>query len=224
MEAGESTRFRCHSNQETVSNGNSLPRRADPRSGDLVLVRRLLARDEAAWREFVSQYRNLILHRIHAVAREVNVTIDLAEVVEEICADVFALLLSRNMDSLRQFSGRSRLSTWLAVVVRRTALRYFSRNGRRPGQPDTAEFDQIPLPEFPSTVALHERREQLHAALTQLSDNDQRILALYYEQQHSYAQIGEAFGISENSVGPRLNRARQRLRRILDAKCDEPCP
>ena len=63
----------------------------------------------------------------------------------------------------------------------------------------------------------------LDAALKQLSDTDQRLLSMFYNTRCSYAEIGVEFGISENSVGPRLNRARNRLRAVLTSqRSDSP--
>jgi len=221
MEAGNQTRPDCHSlDESSLSDGNQ-PYQAELHHEDLGLVRRLLARDESAWRAFVEQYHRLILHRIHAAAREIRFESCDSDLLEEVCADVFAQLVSRNMDSLRRYSGRSKLSTWLAVVVRRTALRGLTRQAQRARQPDTAELDQLPVPGPTEAAAREDHRKALQSALEQLSTADQEVLKLYYDHQQSYAEIGSVCGISENSVGPRLNRARSRLRAILKQDDDE---
>lgn len=199
---------------------NGLPRRTVPRDEDLVLVRRLLARDESAWREFLQRFRNLILHRIHAAARELGLPIPQTDLAEDVCADVFSSLLSRDMDSLRRFEGRSRLSTWLTVVVRRIAIRSLTRRARQPRQPDTGEFDRIPWPDSPTPNAAWDSGQRLEAALTRLSDDDRAVLILFYRQRRSYAEIGEQLGITENAVGPKLHRARSRLKSLMTGDDD----
>ncbi len=218
METGEHTRIRLlgkdiTEHSETVHS----PHQRTNAERDSLLVRRLLARDESAWREFVSQYRGLLISRIHAAASELNCGFPTADSVEEICADVFTMLVSREMESLRNFSGRSRLSTWLSVIVRRTALRALTQARQRPSQPDTGELDMIPQSDGSVDASLGSSRARVRNGLRQLSPDDRNLLTMFYEQQHSYEQIASAFQISVNAVGPKLDRARKRLQKILES-------
>jgi RNA polymerase sigma factor (sigma-70 family) len=213
METGNPTRLSDHRDQDALRSDGSQPCRSNLHQKDLDQVRRLLARDERAWLEFVREYRKLILHRIHAAAREFRLASGRSDLVEDVCAEIFALLLSNNMDSLRQYAGRSKLSTWLAVVVRRTAMRYFQRYAAGHRQSDTAEMDQIPVP--CANESDEHQQHRLRTTLRRLSPADQQVLTLYYDSQQSYAQIAAALGITENAVGPKLQRARSRLKAIL---------
>lgn len=221
METGEPARIRMlrdHSCGHTET--NDPPHQPADAKRDLLLVRRLLARDESTWRDFVSQYRGLLINRIHAAAAELNFGAPAGDLIEEICADIFSLLVSGKMESLRQFSGRSRLSTWLAVVVRRTALRALAKAQRRPHQPDTAELEMIPQCDGSSAKSMNIRRDRVHNGMQQLSADDNKILTMYYEKQQSYEQIARAFQISVNAVGPKLDRARKRLKKVLESSPD----
>ena len=221
METGEHTRLRLlrkdlTEHSETVHS----PHQRTDAERDSLLVRRLLARDESAWREFVSQYRGLLISRIHAAASELNCGIPSADSVEEICADVFTMLVSREMESLRQFSGRSRLSTWLSVIVRRTALRALVQAKHRPPQPDTGELDMIPQSDVSAAASLGSSQDRVRNGMRQLSPDDRNLLTLFYEKQQSYEQIASAFQISVNAVGPKLDRARKRLQKLLESGPD----
>ena len=221
MEAGEHTRIRMLRDESSVDTEPiPAPHRLADAKRDLLLVRRLLARDESAWCEFVSQYRRLFINRIHAAASELNSGLPASDIVEEICADVFSVLVSREMESLRQFSGRSRLSTWLSVVVRRTALRVLANAQRRPHQPDTAELDMIPQSDGSAARSLNMSQDHVRDGMQHLSTDECRLLAMYYEKQQSYEQIANAFQISVNAVGPKLDRARKRLKKILESRSD----
>ena len=90
---------------------------------DMALVQRMVAGENSAWVEFVSQFDSLVFARIQATWREVGLTFLSTEVAAEISSEVIAGLLNNDMKSLRGYSGRSRLSTWLSVIVRRTTLR-----------------------------------------------------------------------------------------------------
>ena len=181
---------------------------------DLTLVQRLLVRDEAAWLEFVTRFDRLIQSRIDATCREVGMTTDLANVVTEVSAEVYAALVDRDMESLRNFSGRSRLSTWLSVVVRRIALRHVSRRRRLPVSAQPEQCSQL-VERTPESDGA-EKLAEIKAARHQLSSSDQRVLRLFYDDGRTYEQIAEVLEISANAVGPKLYRARRRLRKILE--------
>lgn len=214
MNEGDRTGIRKGSTRPTVLNGTQ-PHRSETAAADSDLVRRLLLREECAWREFIARFRNLILERIHSTAREFRRPEPAPDLVDEICADVFNSLLSRDMDSLRRFEHRCRLSTWLAVLVRRITIRSLSRLSRQPRQPESGELNQIPHRPVETTETDVSAGRQLSAAMHELSPDDQQLLKLYYEDQQSYARIGELLGISENSVGPKLHRVRERLRSLV---------
>lgn len=67
---------------------------------DLALVQRLLARDEAAWVEFVSRYDRLVQARIANACRETGRTAGLTELIDEISAESYAALTEHNMKVL----------------------------------------------------------------------------------------------------------------------------
>ena len=69
---------------------------------------------ESAWKAFVERYNRIVLHTVHSHADGYDDAMDrYAYVLEQLRNDDFA--------RLRRFAGdgRSRLSTWLVVVVRR---------------------------------------------------------------------------------------------------------
>lgn len=50
----------------------------------------------------------------------------------------------------------------------------------------------------------------------ELSEDDKKILVMYFEQQMSYKQISKELGISQAACGMKLNRAKARYKRILE--------
>ncbi|MEO2035927.1 MAG: sigma-70 family RNA polymerase sigma factor [Planctomycetaceae bacterium] len=189
--------------------------RPDRLARDLALVRRLLAQDDLAWQQFVRKYERLIYRGVYAAAAELQLTIQCADQIEDICAEVFSSLVQRKMTALRQFSGRSRLSTWLAVVTRRIALRSLYRITRSARQADSAEIGMLTVDSVSSAPDQSGRLRKLQHGMQKLSADDQRVLTLFYDRQFSYQQVAEELGISANAVGPKLDRARRRLRNVL---------
>lgn len=186
---------------------------------DLALAQRLLARDEAAWVEFVSRYDRLVQARIANACRETGRTAGLAELIDEISAESYAALTENNMKVLRSFAGGSRLSTWLAVVIRRLTLRHLSRLNRLPPTVEPELCQQLPESEE-SDSARYERLQKIAQSRLRLSPNDQLVLRLFYDESRSYEEIAAMLEISINAVGPKLDRARRRLKSVLERPPD----
>jgi RNA polymerase sigma-70 factor (ECF subfamily) len=54
--------------------------------------------------------------------------------------------------------------------------------------------------------------------LENLPEREAEVVRLYHLKYLNYRQIGKQLGIAENSVGPILARARQRLRRNAEQR------
>ena len=126
----------------------------------------------------------------------------------DVTQDTFVRAFER-MDS---FGGRSGLGTWLYRIATNEALQLMRR--RR------TERDHAPrvldVKSRDSRPGADETRLDVREALAQLSDEEQAILALKYDRDLSYGEIGAVLDCPPGTVASRLNRARAQLRRILD--------
>lgn len=62
-----------------------------------------------------------------------------------------------------------------------------------------------------------ESLNRLYDAIRQLSEVDRAVILLYLDEK-SYSEIAEIIGTNPNNVGVRINRIKDRLRRLLDEK------
>ena len=62
-----------------------------------------------------------------------------------------------------------------------------------------------------------ELREHLANAIQQIPDRERQILALYYEEELTLAEIGEVIGVGESRVSQLRSQAIARLRSLLNA-------
>jgi RNA polymerase sigma-70 factor (ECF subfamily) len=190
---------------------------------DRHLVDRLVQGDAVAWREFVTKYQRLVLTRVRRTLEQFGRGNDHA-LADDLCADAFALLLANDCAQLRRFEGRSKLSTWLDVVVRRISIRKLTQlksTTRR--YADAGHLETVMGSRGVDLVAI-DKSPHLGVAMQQLSDADREVLQLFYFDQRSYAQIAATLNLSINTVGPMLKRAQQRLRKILTATNSEGQP
>ena len=114
---------------------------------------------------------------------------------------------------------RGSLTTWILTIARNLALTRISLPGRRAETPIGSETLEIasdaPLPDEQSATL--GRRRELHAALACLSAADRSLLSSSYIDELDLAAIARIEGCSVGAAKVRLHRARQRLRRILEA-------
>ena len=89
---------------------------------DNALLERCLSHQQRAWEDFVDRFLGLVLHVIDYTVgkREIQLMIDERN---ELCVKVFAALVHDDFRLLRGYKGRSSLTTYLSVVVRRIIIR-----------------------------------------------------------------------------------------------------
>jgi RNA polymerase sigma-70 factor (ECF subfamily) len=75
-------------------------------------------------------------------------------------------------------------------------------------------LDQVASGENDSAaVDRFQDREQVERLIAQLSGAEADVVRLYHLEGKSYREISSAVGMSENSIGPTLSRARDKMRR-----------
>lgn len=161
----------------------------------------------------MDRFVGLIVHVIHhtADARSVRLTV---EDVDDLCGEVFVALLTNDFAVLRAFEGRASLATYLAVVARRVVSREMARRriaealghvsahhaALESAAADEHEIDRIA------------DRDMVEKMLEGLGAKEASVVRKYHLEGWNYREISEQLSIPENSVGPMLYRAREKLR------------
>lgn len=112
---------------------------------------------------------------------------------------------------LNQFSGQSKLETWLYRLATNEALQHLRRRKRQSvatlvQEPTTTDFD---------SVSDAEDHRLLETAIAAMEPDLRAVLLLKEQQGLSYSEIADIVDIPEGTVGSRLNRARKELRQEL---------
>ncbi len=187
---------------------------------DRAFVRRLIQRDSAAWGELTTKYRDAVVRGVGRGCAELGVDMTSAR-LEEVSAEVVFVLFKNDFASLRGFQGRSKFATWLTVVSRRVCLAKLLQHERTVagGARTTTDVDLSTLPERGNSAGLAEEMEAemraIQACLPRLSTDDRSVIDRFFFQEQSYEEIATQLGITKNAVGPKLTRARNRLRRLV---------
>lgn len=180
---------------------------------DRNLLERCLARKTRAWEDFVDRFMGLVVHVVNhsAQSRSLRLT---AQDREDLCAEVFLAIIRDDFAVLRNFRGQSSLATYLTVVARRVVVREMLRRQTRSNLPaSTSLVASAMQPDGRDSEQRSSDREEVEQLLRQLDGHEATIVRMYHLEGKSYQEISTAVGIAENSVGPTLSRARQKLRR-----------
>ena len=180
---------------------------------DRNLLERCLQRKSRAWEDFVDRFMGLIVHVINhtAQARSVRLT---PEDRDDLCAEVFLNVIKNDFAILRHFRGQSSLATYLTVVTRRIVVkRMMQRNSSTPlREGDTRQAARDAVDARPQPEQRISDQEEVERLLEGLADGESRIVRMYHLEGKSYHEISAAVGVSENSIGPILSRARNKMR------------
>lgn len=180
---------------------------------DRTLLKRCLSEEPGAWKDFVDRFIGLFVHVINhtAHARSVPLT---ADDVEDLSAEVFVTLLSNNYAALRQFRGKSSLATYLTVIARRIVVKEITQRrlsealGHVPAHGSSLDAAHA----APAESQRIENHEEVTRMLRELPPREADVIRQFHLEGKSYREISASLGIPENSIGPTLNRARERMR------------
>lgn len=180
---------------------------------DRKLLDRCLDRKPRSWDDFVDRFMGLVIHTINhsSQARSIRLT---PEDREDLCAEVFMTIVKNDFAVLRRFQGKSNLATYLTVIARRVVVKHLLEHKSAA----KLQIATVPPSEVQDTGAdgLEDRVSDLDEVEKLLDDLDgfeAQVVRLYHIEGKTYREISTVTGMPENSVGPTLSRAREKMRR-----------
>jgi len=135
---------------------------------------------------------------------------------DDFVSEVFLVLIRHDFAALRRFRRQCSLATYLTVVARRVVVRRLQQiqranivaaspaanhavtNGHTAVNGD-AEIQRI------------ENVEEVQFLMTRLDPREANVIRMYHLEGKSYQEISQVVGVSENSIGPLLHRARKKM-------------
>jgi RNA polymerase sigma-70 factor, ECF subfamily len=179
---------------------------------DRTLLERCLARKPRAWEDFVDRFMGLVVHVANHTAQARSIRLA-SQDRDDLCAEVFLEIVKDDCALLRRFRSQSSLATYLTVVARRVVVAALLE-GRANARPAVAAaFAATAVGRDSSDEQRLSDREEVQRLLDSLDGPDADIVRMYHLEGKSYREISASVGMPENSIGPTLSRARQKLRR-----------
>jgi RNA polymerase sigma-70 factor, ECF subfamily len=184
---------------------------------DRNLLERCLHGKPRAWEDFVDRFMGLVIHVVNHTARARSVRLSVAD-RDDLCAEVFLAIIRNDYGVLRNFRGKSSLATYLTVVARRIVVReLLTRMSAAQLVDNSSQHSVQSAPDPRAAVELRfDDREEVERLLGGLHGTEAQVMRLYHLEGKSYHEISMAVGMPENSIGPILSRARNKMRRATD--------
>lgn len=153
---------------------------------------------------FILPYAPIIIKICRAYT---NTQEDFEDYYQEVCLQIWR---SRN-----NFNEQSEWSTWIYKISLNVCLTLLKKK-KNNHQHFASDYLPAEVTEDSRAFA-DEPLNQLYDAIRQLSEVDRGIILLYLEEK-SYQEIAAIIGTTPNNIGVRINRIKERLKKLLDGK------
>ena len=124
--------------------------------------------------------------------------------------DLFQEVILQLWKAYPNYKGRAKISTWMYRIALNTAIAFF-RKKRIPLEYTANIYEN---PKSTSGNESSENEEQLFEAIRMLKPVERAIIALYLED-YAHKEIAQITGITENYVGVRISRIKDKLKELL---------
>lgn len=176
---------------------------------DTNIIDRLKKGEEAAFRELIEAYGQLVFRTCMGILHDRQ---DADDVTQEVFIEVFR--------SIDRFRSDAKISTWLYRIALNKSLNYLRDNRRHKNSlliRDTVVVSSVPVSgESPlETLQEKERKKILEQALDSLPERQKTAFVLSKYEDLSYKQIGEVMKLSVSSVESLIFRAKKNLQKKL---------
>jgi RNA polymerase sigma-70 factor (ECF subfamily) len=182
------------------------------------LLRRMLSREEEAWKEFHLRYDRLIFRCIHKVTGRFSNVVG-PEDVREIFATLLLQLNAREMHKLRTFAPErgNKLSSWIGLLATNAAWDHLRGIARQPAYTSISDVELVGEEQSDPYERLldKQRWERVNQTLRGFSAKDREFVQLYYVDGLSPEQVAEEMQISVKTVYSKKHKIRCRLEREL---------
>ncbi|MBC8052779.1 MAG: RNA polymerase sigma factor [Sphingobacteriaceae bacterium] len=178
-----------------------------------ILIEALQGRERSAFPRLVSSYQKMVFNTALGIIQN-------KEEAEDVAQEVFVQVY----ESIGQFKGESKLSTWLYRITLTKALDWQRKKNRKKrfaivkslfGVNDELQYDQ---PDFEHPGILMENKERsviLFKAINTLPENQKVAFLLHKVEGQSHQEIADIMQTTVGAVESYLHRAKQHLRKSL---------
>lgn len=170
--------------------------------------------EKAAWDAFVAEHTGVLHAAVRRILRQHTPTAAAPEVLD-VVQECFLRLIKDDFRLLKRYDpARSRLTTWLTIIARSTAI---DRLRRRKPPPLSLSQEEIPLaapPERPTEGGVAE----LEIPDDLLSARQELVLRMLFDEQMSVRQAARTLRVNAQTIRSTKHKALQKLRRFFHVR------
>ncbi len=183
---------------------------------DLVLTRMCAAGNERAWEVFMRRFREKLYDVGRQITREDSAGRDLAD---SVYAELYGTRTreGERVSKLNSYSGRGSLDGWLRTVLAQEYVNRYRRQRKLVSLDEESEDGTQYAAVEPAPVTLLDNRLE-HAtddALRALSPEDRFVLASYFLDERTLAQIARALSVHESTISRKVEKLTKELRKQI---------
>jgi RNA polymerase sigma-70 factor (ECF subfamily) len=189
---------------------------ASLRAEELALARACAAGHEHAWEVFLTRYREKLYDIAGYITKESSTARELAD---SIYAELYGTATrdGQRSSKLASYTGRGSLEGWLRTVMMQEHVNRYRRQRRLVSlDEETEEGMQFATPEPEPAIAIDPRVEAaLDEVLAALPAEDRFVLASYFLDERTLAQIARTLGVHESTISRKVDKLAKSLRKQI---------
>ncbi len=190
---------------------------------ELALARACAAGDERAWQDFLNRFREKLYDAALAIAKDDATSRELAD---SLYADLYITTMrdGRRVSKLESYTGRGSLEGWLRTVLAQEFVNRYRAQRRLVSLEEKEEAGEqfVARETAPATTVDPRLEAAADEALSELSAEDRFVLAAYFLDGRTLAEIGRMLGVHESTISRKVEKItgglRKRLRNCLTAR------
>ena len=174
---------------------------------DAELVALLKANDDEAYREVVARYGDPLYGYIYGITGDHHLS-------EDVLSETYLRMVEK-IDTYTFYGAP--FKSWLYRIAHNLAINAIKRAQHMVG-PSALETVAPPADDPATTIAARLDAEELRAALSELTEEQQQVVLLRFVADQSTGEVAQALEKSENAVKQMQFRALRSLGRLLEAR------
>lgn len=183
---------------------------------ELALARACAAGSNSAWEVFLTRYREKLYQSALRIAREDSSARDLAD---SLYAELYGTNLrgGERVSKLASFTGRGSLEGWLRTVLSQEFVNRYRRTKRLVSlDEENEEGERFAAPEpEPATTSDSRLESATDEALAALPSDDRLVLAAYYLDGRTLAEVARMLGVHESTISRKVDKLAKALRKKI---------
>ncbi|MEP6643168.1 MAG: sigma-70 family RNA polymerase sigma factor [Acidobacteriaceae bacterium] len=186
------------------------------RLDELALARGCAAGNERAWEVFMGRYREKLYDIAGYIAKESSAARELAD---SLYSDLYGTTIrdGKRISKLSSYTGRGSLEGWLRTVMAQEYVNRYRRQRRLVSlDEESEEGRQFAAAESEGFPTIDPKIEAaLDEAMGMLSAGDRFVLAAYYIDQRTLAQIAGVLSVHESTISRKLDKLVKSIRKQI---------